>query len=108
MVTIKIYQPNKILKLLCPAEYRIKSAGHAVYLTFDDGAGPYTAKLLDVLKKYNAKATFFMLEERIVMYPDYVKEIINKGNAVGLHGISHSEKIYEKFKKMVAYTKLVC
>ena len=68
----------------------------------------YLDDMLKTLKKYNAKATFFMLEERIVMYPDYVKEIINKGNAVGLHGISHSEKIYEKFKKMVAYTKLVC
>ena len=65
------------------------------YMTFDDGPTLNTPSILETLDKYNAKATFFVLEERIAMYPDYVKQIINKGNAVGLHGISHNEKIYE-------------
>ncbi len=72
-----------------------KDSGKAVYITFDDGPTLNTPSIVETLDKYNAKATFFMLEERIVLYPDYVKEIIQKGNAVGLHGISHSEKIYE-------------
>ena len=65
-----------------------------VYITFDDGPTLNTPFILETLDKYDAKATFFVLEERIVMYPEYIKQIIHSGNAVGLHGVSHSEKIY--------------
>ena len=64
------------------------------YLTFDDGPTLNTPKILETLEKYDSKATFFVLEERIAMYPHYVKQIIHSGNAIGLHGVSHSEKIY--------------
>lgn len=72
-----------------------KDAEKYAYITFDDGPTLNTPEIIRVLDSYNAKATFFVLEERIVMYPDYVKEIIHSGNAVGLHGVSHSEAIYE-------------
>ncbi len=65
-----------------------------VYITFDDGPTLNTPVILKTLDKYNAKATFFVLEERVVMYPDFIKQIIHSGNSIGLHGISHSEKIY--------------
>ncbi len=72
-----------------------KEEKKAVYITFDDGPTLNTPSILKTLDDYNAKATFFVLEERIVMYPDFIKEIIHSGNVVGLHGVSHSEKIYE-------------
>ncbi len=65
-----------------------------VYITFDDGPTLNTPDILRTLENYGAKATFFVLEERIVMYPEYIKQILHSGSTVGLHGISHSEKIY--------------
>lgn len=64
------------------------------YITFDDGPTPNTPRIVETLEKYDAKATFFVLEERVVMYPDYIKQIALSGNALGLHGVSHSEAIY--------------
>ena len=66
----------------------------SVYITFDDGPTLNTPDILKTLDKYGAKATFFVLEERIVTYPEYIKQIIHSGNAIGLHGVSHSEQIY--------------
>ena len=65
-----------------------------VYITFDDGPTLNTPAIIDTLEKYGAKATFFVLEERIVQYPDFIKKIYYSKNALGLHGVSHSEAIY--------------
>lgn len=65
-----------------------------VYITFDDGPTLNTPEIIDTLEKYGAKATFFVLEERIVRYPDFIKKIHYTKNAIGLHGVSHSEEIY--------------
>lgn len=64
------------------------------YLTFDDGPTLNTPVILEHLERYGAKATFFVLEERIVMYPEYIKDIIHSKNAIGLHGVSHNDAIY--------------
>ncbi|MBE5890161.1 MAG: DUF5011 domain-containing protein [Lachnospiraceae bacterium] len=65
-----------------------------VYLTFDDGPGPYTEQLLDVLDKYNVKATFFVTNQ----FPDYadmIGEEYDRGHTVALHSYSHAyETIY--------------
>lgn len=61
-----------------------------VYITFDDGPTPNTPLILDTLKKYNAKATFFLIDDRISSYPDYVKRINAEGHSIGLHGVSHN------------------
>ena len=63
--------------------------GKVVYLTFDDGPGPYTRKLLDVLKKYNVKATFFVINSD---YADLISDIAAEGHSVGIHSVSHSYK----------------
>lgn len=65
-----------------------------VYITFDDGPTLNTPQIVETLESYGAKATFFVLEERIVQYPDFIKQIHHSGNALGLHGVSHSEAIY--------------
>lgn len=59
-----------------------------IYLTFDDGPGPYTAELLDILDKYNVKATFFVTNQ----YPSYrslIAEEYNRGHTVAIHTYSH-------------------
>ena len=75
-----------------------------VYITFDDGPTHNTPLILDTLKKYNAKATFFVLENRISEYPDFIKRLHSEGHAIGLHGQCHdvnviysspSEPLYE-------------
>ncbi len=75
-------------------QYVFAKEEKVAYLTFDDGPTLNTPKILKELDSYGAKATFFVLEERIVMYPEYIKDIIRTGNCVGLHGVSHSGEIY--------------
>lgn len=62
----------------------------AVYLTFDDGPEPgITEFILDELKKYNAKATFFCKGENCIKYPELYKRIIEEGHTVANHTFSH-------------------
>ena len=58
-----------------------------IYLTFDDGPGPYTAQLLDVLAKYNVKATFFVTGAGS---DDLILREYNEGHTVALHTLSHN------------------
>lgn len=60
-----------------------------IALTFDDGPGPYTDQLLDGLEKLNAKASFFLVGEKIKSYPDTVAKIAGNGHLVGNHTYSH-------------------
>ena len=60
-----------------------------IALTFDDGPGPYTDELLDGLEKLNAKASFFLVGEKIKSYPDTVAKIARNGHLVGNHTYSH-------------------
>ena len=71
-----------------------KESEKVIYITFDDGPTLNTPEIVDTLDRYGAKATFFVLEERIIQYPDYIKKIYHSGNSLGLHGVSHSEAIY--------------
>ncbi len=66
------------------------SNNNSVYLTFDDGPHPQiTPWVLDELKKYDAKASFFCLGKNVVEHPDIFKRIINEGHAVGNHTYNH-------------------
>ncbi len=59
-----------------------------VYLTFDDGPSIYTKDILDVLKRYNVKATFFVTGMN-TQYDDYLQDILDDGHSLGLHTYSH-------------------
>lgn len=63
-----------------------------IYLTFDDGPSSYTSSFLDLLKKYNAKATFFVTGKGS---DDLIKRAYNEGHAIGLHTWSHDYSIYK-------------
>ena len=72
----------------------VESNGHTIYLTFDDGPGPYTEKLLDILKEHDVKVTFFTTH----VFPQYesmIKRAAKEGHAIGIHSYSHDyTKIY--------------
>ncbi|WP_288162231.1 polysaccharide deacetylase family protein [Dubosiella newyorkensis] len=60
-----------------------------VYLTFDDGPSENTAKILDILDKYNAKATFFVTGNH-PEYNKYMKRAAKEGHTIGLHTYTHN------------------
>ena len=71
-----------------------------IYLTFDDGPGPYTDALLDVLAAYDVKATFFVTQE----YPDYedvIGRAFREGHSIGVHTSSHN--YYQIYASEQAY-----
>ncbi len=86
-----IEQPSKWLRWIYPrALWRIKPDEHAVYLTFDDGPIPEsTPFILDTLKEYGVKATFFMVGENVKRYPELYRRIIDEGHQVGNHTYNH-------------------
>ena len=65
--------------------------GHGtIYLTFDDGPGPYTEELLNILKKYNIKATFFVTDQALTRgYDHLIKRASDEGHTIGLHSKTH-------------------
>lgn len=68
-----------------------------VYLTFDDGPTyKRTDQILDVLKEYNVKATFFIVGKEIDGKEEILKRIYNEGHGVGVHTYTHNEKIIYK------------
>lgn len=70
--------------------WEVNTNSKSIYLTFDDGPEPTsTPFILDTLKKYDAKATFFCIGENAVAYPDLFQRIIDEGHAVGNHGFKH-------------------
>jgi peptidoglycan/xylan/chitin deacetylase (PgdA/CDA1 family) len=61
-----------------------------VALTFDDGPnGIYTTQVLDILKEYNIKATFFVVGKNVELYPDIAKRMIAEGHIIGNHSNTH-------------------
>lgn len=73
-----------------------KQVSKTVYLTFDDGPSDLTPEVLDLLDKYNAKATFFVVHTDDAEYTSYLKEIVNRGHTLALHSYSHNySKIYQ-------------
>ena len=66
--------------------------GNVIYLTFDDGPSKYTDKLLDILAKYDVKATFFLVNTG---RPDTVRRIAEEGHSLAIHSVTHNyRKIY--------------
>lgn len=70
--------------------------GKRVFLTFDDGpSSSVTPYILDILKKYDIKATFFVLGNRVSTNADLIKREYNEGHYIANHGYSHQySKIY--------------
>lgn len=70
--------------------YHIDPSKPMVALTFDDGPSQYTPDILDTLEKYESRATFFEVGNRIDRYPDTVLRISRMGCEIGNHSYDHA------------------
>lgn len=86
-----IEQPPKILRLLYPsALWRMNKNEKSVYLTFDDGPIPeITPWVLDLLDKYDIKATFFMVGDNVRKHPEEFRMVVERGHRIGNHTFNH-------------------
>jgi len=70
--------------------WKIKTDEPVLYLTFDDGPHPKaTPFVLDQLRKYGAKATFFCIGANVEKYPEVFQQIIQEGHSIGNHTYDH-------------------
>jgi cellulose synthase/poly-beta-1,6-N-acetylglucosamine synthase-like glycosyltransferase/spore germination protein YaaH/peptidoglycan/xylan/chitin deacetylase (PgdA/CDA1 family) len=76
-----------------PTSWLVARHGDAhgyVALTFDDGPDPrWTPAILDVLRRHHVNATFFMIGQSAVAYPDLVRRVMREGNEIGNHSFLH-------------------
>ena len=83
--------------------WEIEPKNNDIFLTFDDGPHPeITPWVLELLEKYNAKATFFLVGENAAKYPEIVKKIKDAGHHIGNHTYNHlkgwSTSAYKYYK----------
>ena len=86
-----IEQPAMWLRWLYPkAVWRMDRHDHSVYLTFDDGPIPESKPfILDTLKEFGAKATFFMVGDNIRKHPEVFEMVKARGHRLGNHTFNH-------------------
>ena len=69
---------------------QVPNAGHYIALTFDDGPNPKnTPAMLDILKKRNIPATFFVLGQNAALYPRILERMVAEGHEIGSHAWNH-------------------
>lgn len=79
-----------IKKIFFNYTWDVSNTGNTVYLTFDDGPIPeITTWVLEELKKFDLKATFFCIGENIDKHPEIFKKVISEGHAIGNHTFNH-------------------
>lgn len=86
-----LYQlPTWLQRFYHGVVWRKNTSSKVVYLTFDDGPVPeVTPQVLDILKQYNVRATFFMVGENAQQYPQLLKRVREEGHSVGNHTFNH-------------------
>ena len=82
-------QAQKTTPLTSKSPLLDKDCSKCIALTFDDGPGIYTDKLLSYLQSYKARATFFMIGPSAQRYPSIVKRVFDNGHQIGNHTWSH-------------------
>jgi peptidoglycan/xylan/chitin deacetylase (PgdA/CDA1 family) len=89
---VPVFLPNS--RFYAPVLSRMGEAGNSVWLTIDDGPGPETRAVLDLLDRYQARATFFLVGERALAQPELVQEILRRGHDLGNHSHSHRRRFW--------------
>lgn len=98
LIVISIFAAYSIMPTVTMRSLFFKGSGKSrnthgkemVCLTFDDGPDPrYTPQLLDVLKKYQVRASFFVVGERALRNPELLKRMKKEGHVIGIHHYSH-------------------
>lgn len=86
---VPVFLPNS--RFYAPVLNRLPDAGNSVWLTIDDGPGEETPAVLDLLDRYQARATFFLVGERALTHPALVAEILRRGHDLGNHSHTHPQ-----------------
>lgn len=98
--------PKKAPKKASTAEPTIKPTDDTttkkVYLTFDDGPGSQTGKILDILKKNHVKATFFVTGKEDASSKKMYKRIVKEGHTLAMHSYSHIQDVIYDSKEAFA------
>ena len=92
--------------------WRIPTTEKKIYLSFDDGPHPVaTPFVLDQLKRYGAKATFFCIGKNVAAFPEIYQQVLDAGHAVGNHTNNHLNgwKVTDKeyFDNVIEARKLI-
>ena len=96
----------------------INEEDKVVALTFDDGPSKYTKNILDILKKYDACGTFFLIGNKVSFYGEVLREMLSEGNEIGNHSYDHKyltrlseeevkdeiNKTQDEIKRVTGYT----
>jgi peptidoglycan/xylan/chitin deacetylase (PgdA/CDA1 family) len=69
--------------------HRGDGAGPEVAMTYDDGPGPSTRAVMDLLESHGARATFFMVGNEVERDPALAREVVSRGHEVGSHSMHH-------------------
>lgn len=103
-----IEQPPFFYRALYPdAIFRMDPNEKAVYLTFDDGPIPkVTPWVLELLEKYDIKATFFMVGDNIRKHPQEFEQVVTAGHRIGNHTYNHIQGLGFRTKSYMANTML--
>jgi peptidoglycan/xylan/chitin deacetylase (PgdA/CDA1 family) len=87
---MRFFRAPLIAKLMFPSGiWKVKDS-EAIYLTFDDGPNPeVTPWVLDLLKEFEIKATFFLVGRNVQNHPNLLDRIILEGHQIGNHTMNH-------------------
>ncbi|WP_228548254.1 polysaccharide deacetylase family protein [Sporosarcina obsidiansis] len=115
VVEVPLEKLNPFLAKEFQVKVTQKPAGKKVALTFDDGPDPKsTVRILKTLKKYDAKATFFMLGSRVEYYPEIAQQVAEAGHELGNHSWNHpsltklpDKKLYDEVQGTTDIVKQV-
>ncbi len=107
VIQMRLVTTPKILRLFYPSLiWEMPKGKKKLYLTFDDGPHPtITPKVLEILKDFNAKATFFCVGNNVQKYKETFDMIVNEGHSLGNHTFNHERGWKTKTKDYVNSVK---
>ncbi|MCR8655780.1 polysaccharide deacetylase family protein [Paenibacillus endoradicis] len=89
-MTFYAFIPGLLSRVFGYQVFKKGKANHEIALTFDDGPDPiYTEQLLDLLQRYDAKATFFVVGVHAKQNPELLKRMRDEGHTIGVHNYEH-------------------
>ncbi|MFS0727429.1 polysaccharide deacetylase family protein [Paenibacillus sp. 1P07SE] len=90
ILTFYAFLPGLISRIFGFRVFKRGKAEQEIALTFDDGPDPiYTPQLLDLLARYDAKATFFVVGANAEKYPELLRRMKDEGHIIGIHNYVH-------------------
>ncbi len=96
------YRPSKLVRRLFPSLIWNIESNDSIFLTFDDGPTEHiTPWVLDLLRKYDAKATFFCIGKNAEQHPELLQRIIDEGHSIGNHTYSHTKALLSNCEQYV-------